>query len=133
MDKLTVSASMGQLRLVSDFVEAGITAAGGGQENLRKILVAVDELFSNIVRYAYGGGAGEAEISLEVKDGVASVCFVDSGIPYNPLEKEDPDVELSAEERRVGGLGVYMVKKSMDAVEYEHRDGKNVLTIRKKL
>jgi anti-sigma regulatory factor (Ser/Thr protein kinase) len=133
MDKLVVSASMEQLGIVIGFVEAAVKAAGCEKEDLNKILVAVDELFTNIAQYAYGDGGGECEIGLEICNGIASVRFTDSGSPYNPLSRKDPDITLSAEERKIGGLGIYMVKKSMDAVEYEHRDGKNILTIRKKI
>lgn len=62
-----------------------------------------------------------------------SITFSDSGKPYNPLEKPDPDVTLSAEERSIGGLGIFMVKKSMDDMRYEYKDGQNILTITKRL
>ena len=62
-----------------------------------------------------------------------TIQFLDNGKPYNPLEKEDPDVTLSAEERSIGGLGIFMVKKSMDSLDYEYQDGKNILTIKKSL
>jgi anti-sigma regulatory factor (Ser/Thr protein kinase) len=133
MDKLVVSASMAEMGRVTDFVESSVKAAGGRSGDLDKLLVAVDELFSNIARYAYGDSGGECEVDLEIYDGVASIRFIDGGSPYNPLLKKDPDITLSAEKREIGGLGIYMVKKSMDAVEYEHRDGKNILTIRKRI
>ena len=61
------------------------------------------------------------------------ITFLDSGVPYDPLAKADPDVTLSAEERQIGGLGIFMVKKSMDSMEYKYQDGRNILVIRKKL
>lgn len=64
---------------------------------------------------------------------VGRASWIDQGIPYDPLAKEDPDVTLSAEERQIGGLGIYMVKKSMDAVTYEYKDGQNILSIKKNL
>ncbi len=74
-------------------------------------------------------------LRVEVSENPASVAitFTDQGIPYNPLAKEDPDVALSADERQIGGLGIFMVKKSMDGMDYEYRDGKNILTIRKRI
>lgn len=96
--------------------------------------IAVEELFVNIAHYAYTPGTGDASISIETTDeprGVA-ITFTDSGVAFDPLAKPDPDVTLAAEERAIGGLGIYMVKKSMDAVEYSRTDGKNILTIRKK-
>lgn len=94
--------------------------------------VAVEELFVNIASYAYGEKSGTAEITMEFLPGqIVEITFRDSGIPYNPLEKPDPDVTKPAEEREIGGLGIYIVKKSMDEVLYRYEDGQNVLTIRK--
>ena len=94
--------------------------------------VAVEELFVNIASYAYGEKTGTAEITMELlPDQIIQITFRDSGIPYNPLEKPDPDVTMPAEERQIGGLGIYIVKKSMDEVLYRYEDGQNVLTIRK--
>ncbi len=98
-----------------------------------QIDVAVEELFVNIAHYAYTPETGTATIRVKIEEDPlsASITFIDSGIPYNPLEKEDPDVTLSAEERGIGGLGIYMVKKSMDDMIYEYTDGQNILTIKK--
>lgn len=94
--------------------------------------VAVEELFVNIASYAYGEKTGTAEITMELlPEQIVQITFRDSGIPYNPLEKPDPDITKPAEEREIGGLGIYIVKKSMDEVLYQHTDGQNVLTIRK--
>ena len=94
-----------------------------------QLKVAIEELFVNIAHYAYGDATGEATIQTETEPGRISVTFIDSGTPYDPLAKEDPDITLSVEDRPIGGLGIYMVKKSMDSVEYEYKDGKNQLTI----
>ncbi len=100
----------------------------------RKLIeVSLEELFVNIASYAYPKGGGWAEIRACVEDGVGSITLIDGGIPYSPLAKPDPDVTLSAEDRQIGGLGIYMVKKKMDELTYERRDDKNVLTIRKRL
>ena len=133
MDKLTVPASLQQMERVIDFVETSLLRNGCGPNALKELLVAVDELFSNIARYAYSGACGEAEITVKLRDRVASVCFTDSGTPYNPLEREEPDVTLSIEDRKSGGLGIYMVKRSMDSIYYEYRDGKNILTVLKSI
>jgi len=92
-----------------------------------KILVAVDELYSNICRYSK---AAEAKIECHVTEDYVQILFEDDGIPYNPLEKADPDITLSAEEREAGGLGIYMVRTMMDDMEYEYADAKNRLTIK---
>ena len=94
--------------------------------------VAVEELSVNIASYAYVDKTGIADITIELLPGqVVQITFRDSGIPYNPLEKPDPDITKPAEEREIGGLGIYIVKKSMDEVLYRYEDGQNILTIRK--
>ena len=100
-----------------------------------QIDIAVEEIYVNIANYAYQSGTGQATICMETaKDsGMAIIRFINSGIPFNPMERKDPDVTLSAEERNIGGLGIYMVKKSMDDVFYEYKDGHNILTIKKKV
>jgi anti-sigma regulatory factor (Ser/Thr protein kinase) len=100
-----------------------------------QIDIAIDELFSNIAHYAYNSEIGQATVRVEaIKDPLAvTITFIDNGVPYDPLANADPDTTLSAEEREIGGLGIYMVKKSMDDVTYEYRDGKNILKIQKNL
>ena len=97
--------------------------------------IAVEELFVNIANYAYVPDTGKATIRLEINEEPLSVSitFIDNGVPYDPLAKADPDITLSAEERAIGGLGIFMVKKSMDDMFYEYKDSQNVLTIVKKL
>ena len=97
--------------------------------------VAVEEIFVNIANYAYTPNVGSATIrtELEPKTGMVAITFVDTGIPYDPLKKEDPDVSLPVEERQIGGLGIYMVKKSMDDMLYKYKDGQNILTIKKRI
>jgi anti-sigma regulatory factor (Ser/Thr protein kinase) len=97
-----------------------------------QIEISLEEMFVNIAHYAYPDGDGWAEVHVRVTDKDAEITLVDGGIPYNPLDKEDPDVTLSAEDRQVGGLGIFMVKKQMDEVRYEYRDGQNRLTLCKK-
>ena len=97
--------------------------------------LTVDELFSNIVHYAYHPEIGPATVCVEVVEEPLSVIitFIDQGVPYDPLAKADPDVTLSAEERDIGGLGIYIVKKNMNEITYEYKDGKNILKIRKEI
>ena len=100
-----------------------------------QIDIAVEELFVNIAHYAYNPEVGPVTIRVEVqKEPLAvTVTFIDHGVPYDPLAKEDPDITLSAEERQIGGLGIFMVKKSMDDIAYEYKDGQNILYIKKKI
>lgn len=91
-----------------------------------QIDIAIDELFGNIAQYAYNPETGPATVRVEVSDAPISVTitFMDHGVPYDPLQKEDPDITLSAEERGSGGLGIFMVKKTMDEITYEYKDGR---------
>ena len=96
--------------------------------------VAVEELYVNIAHYAYAPATGPAWLRVAVEEGPAvAITFIDQGIPYDPLAKRDPDVTLPAEKRQIGGLGIYIVKKSMDDMTYRREDDRNVLTIRKRL
>ena len=135
MKELTVAASIDKVSVVTEFIDAQLEALDCPMKAQMQIDIAIDELFSNIAFYAYGDGEGEATVRFEELENPRAVriTFIDSGIPYNPLAAEDPDVTLSAEERKIGGLGVFMVKKSMDELVYENRDGKNMLSILKKL
>ena len=85
-----------------------------------QIDIAVEEIFTNIARYAYTPGEGSAVIGVLAEPGRAEITFSDTGMPYNPLLREDPDVTLAAEEREIGGLGIFMVKKTMDEMRYEY-------------
>ncbi|MGN0342746.1 MAG: ATP-binding protein [Roseburia sp.] len=98
-----------------------------------QIEVAVEEIFVNIAQYAYDRENGMVTIRVEDQEAPPAVVitFLDQGTPYNPLEKEDPDVTLSAEERQIGGLGIFLVKKTMDQVDYRYENGQNRLSIRK--
>ena len=99
------------------------------------LALAVEEVFVNIANYAYAPETGPARVRVEVAEEplCASITFIDHGVPYDPLAKEDPDITLSAEDREVGGLGVFMTKQLMDDVRYEYVDGCNILTISKDL
>lgn len=133
MREITVSATLDNIQSVTDFVEEHLLEAGFPMKTVFQINIAVDELFSNIARYAYGEDEGEATVRLQISEdnSTAVLTFIDSGTPYNPLKKEDPDVTLDADDRDEGGLGIYMVKNSMDDICYEYRDGYNTLTVTK--
>ncbi len=135
MKELVIDAEVDKLDDVLDFMDGFLEEASCPQKTMIQLNVAVEEIFVNIASYAYGDGSGEANITIEHTEdnSTVSITFKDQGIPYNPLEKEDPDVTLSAEQREIGGLGIYMVKKSMDDVIYRHENGSNILTLVKKL
>ena len=133
MDQLTVEAKTENLEEVLGFVDRNLEAMDCSPKVSVQIDVAVEELFVNIAHYAYSPGTGDATIDVEIlKDPAAiAITFTYRGKPFDPLAKEDPDITLSAEERQIGGLGIYMVKKSMDEVAYEYKDGQNILRIKK--
>ena len=133
MRELNIEAKVENLDKVIAFVDEEIDKLECSQKIRVQIDVAVEELFVNIAHYAYRPDVGPATVRVEVeKDPPAvSITFIDHGIPYDPLAKEDPDITLSAEERSIGGLGIFMVKKSMDDIDYEYKDGQNILHIRK--
>ena len=135
MKELEVDAALDQLSNVLAFIDEALEEAGCGMKAQMQLDVAAEEIFVNIAHYAYTPETGKALIRIAFEDDGKTVCisFVDSGRPFDPLAKEDPDVTLSAEERKIGGLGIYMVKKSMDDVSYEYRDGQNMLTIKKQI
>lgn len=135
MKTLTVPAERSQLDTVQSFVDEALVQLPFSLEAQIQIQIAVEELFVNIASYAYAPGSGEAVIGCKVEQTPPSVTiqFRDWGKPFNPLAKKDADITLSAEERGIGGLGIYMVKNSMDAVDYSYADGQNILTIRKEL
>ena len=135
MERLEVQATKENLLEVSAFVEGYLEKIDCPMKAMMQIGVAVEEIYINIASYAYEGKEGTAQILIDHTDEgkTVSITFIDSGIPYDPLSKADPDITLSAEERAIGGLGIFMVKKSMDAMKYEYVDGKNVLTIKKNL
>lgn len=135
MSELTIEARVENLGRVLAFVDENLEALNCPPKTQMQLDVAVEELFVNIASYAYADGVGTATVrfSFDEASRTAALTFLDSGVPYDPLAKEDPDVTLSAEERQIGGLGIYMVKKSMDRIDYAYRDGRNVLRIEKRL
>ena len=96
-----------------------------------KLDVVIEEIFVNIAKYAYDD-VGDVLIEVLFDKNKLIITFVDEGNPFNPLERDDPDTSLSSDERQIGGLGIYMVKKMMDKVKYEYKDNKNILIIEKK-
>ena len=133
MERLEIVAKTDNLPQVIGFIDERLEESDCDMKIQLQMDIAVEEIFVNIASYAYEGKEGPSEIIYELNDGVAEITFIDSGIPYDPLAKEDPDITLSADQRQIGGLGIFMVKKSMDDMKYEYRDGKNKLTLFKKI
>jgi len=135
MKELTLAATVENIETVTEFVNAQLEMLDCPIKAQMQIDIAIDELFGNIAHYAYTPEVGNATVRVEVSEEPLAVIitFIDNGIPYDPLAKDDPDITLSAEKREIGGLGIYMVKKSMDEITYEYKDGQNILTIKKNI
>ena len=135
MKELTLDAKIENIPSLMAFIDEWLEGLECPVKAQMQIDVAVDEIFSNIAQYAYGPEGGSTVIRLEfdAADRTAMISFIDSGVAYNPLSKADPDVTLSAEEREIGGLGIFLVKKTMDAMEYRREDDRNMLTIHKRI
>ena len=133
--ELTVDATLDNLRLVNAFLEEHLEEADCPLKAQMQISVAAEEIYVNIAHYAYAPETGTVTLRLELQEEPPAVTltFLDSGIPFNPLDRTDPDVSLPAEEREIGGLGIFMTRKSMDDLRYEFRDGQNILTLKKNL
>ena len=134
-NELVIKATADNLENVLDFIGSHLEAADCPMKSKMQLDLAVEEIFINIANYAYAPEIGKATVRVEVSnDPVAvTITFVDRGVPYDPLKKEDPDVTLSAEDRQIGGLGIFLTKKIMDDVSYEYKDGQNVLMLKKTL
>ena len=135
INELTLEAKVENLNQALAFIDDQLDAVDCPMKKRFQIDVAVEELFVNVAHYAYTPNTGSVTIRMDLleKPRAVVITFIDSGIPYNPLAKEDPDVSLSAEERSIGGLGIFMVKKTMDKMEYEYTDQKNVLKMYKNI
>ena len=141
---LQCEAIIENLDEVRDFVEEKLAELACNPKLQLQLLIATEEIFVNIAHYAYakldengqpiqGTGSGPMTLVFEEENSQVTLTFEDEGTPFNPLEKTDPDITLSAEDRTIGGLGILMVKKSMDEVSYEYKDGKNIFKIMKRI
>ena len=131
--ELKLPADINKLDQVLAFIEEHLEEHEASMKAITQISIAVEEIYVNIAHYAYGESEGDATIQLSFEDRVISITFIDTGMPYDPLAKPDPDITLSVEERQIGGLGIYMVKQSMDEVIYNRDGDKNVLTLKKNI
>lgn len=133
--ELTLDARTENVEQVTAFVDEILEGMDCPMKTQMQIDVAIDELFSNIANYAYGEQGGKVTVAVETMEAprAVAITFIDRGIPYDPLSKADPDTTLSAEERQLGGLGIFLVKKTMDGLYYEYKNGQNILRIKKYL
>lgn len=133
MEKLLVKAKLENFNKCSDFIEEQLDKVGFDNSAKFKILTACEEIIVNVMNYAYSEGDGDLMVTIGDSVDSIKITFSDDGVPFNPLDKPDADVTLALEDRKIGGLGILMVKKLMDDVYYEYKDKRNVLTIIKNL
>ena len=131
----TLDAVPTNFSIAQERVQKYLDASPCSMKTQFELDMIIEEVFINIANYAYGESTGTVSIDLALNEArdLLAITFRDSGIPYDPLKKEDPDVTLSAAERPIGGLGIFLVRKTMDAMQYRRENGKNILTIRKRL
>lgn len=129
--EFTIDADVNNVEKVEEITANFLNEVAGEKINPSRVFVVIDEIFSNIAYYAYSGEKGMATIKLDWdnENSLFTITFVDRGIQFDPMKKIDPDVNLSAEERKVGGLGIFIVKRIAKSVKYEYKDGQNMLSV----
>lgn len=133
MEELVVTSQLSNLPTVNKFIMDSLDSMNVSSIITNRLIVVIEEIFVNIASYAYGDKEGTVTVKKAVlKDPLTlKIAFIDEGMPFNPLEQQDPDMTLSAEEREIGGLGVYLYRRILDSINYEYRDNKNILTFTK--
>ena len=133
MEQLKIEATVENLPIVTEFIIAPLEEMDCKPKILMQLELVIEELFVNVARYASKPNVGNCIVCKSFEDNprAINVTFIDSGIPYNPLEQKDPDTSLGVEEREIGGLGIFLVKKNVDEIIYEYADGKNILRMKK--
>ncbi len=135
MQELTLQADLEHLEQALSFVDSQAEALGCPMRKQLQLQVAVEELFVNVASYAYAPGSGPVTLQAEVEQSPLTLVIrlIDRGIPYNPLEKADPDVHLPVQERQIGGLGILLAKKNLDELQYDYLGGCNILSLKKRI
>ena len=133
MAEITLKAKDESLDAMNMFLEEQFDEMGLGMKLVMKLMVVMEELFVNVAHYAYPDGKGDCKIEMNLDGDVLTIRITDSGIPFDPVAKSDPDVKAKAEDRSIGGLGIYIVKQTMTTMEYERKEDKNILTMTKNI
>lgn len=133
LDERVFPADNAVLHEAAAFVEETLAGTGCSMKQSMQINIAVEEIFANIANYAYGEKKGQMRLGIDTAEGCVEIRFVDWGVPFDPTARPDPDIMLPAEERGIGGLGIFMAKKYMDEVVYQRLDGKNILILKRKI
>ena len=132
---ITLPATVENIGKITAFVEGRMEEKDCPLKQIMQVSMAVDEVMANVAMYAYAPGTGDVTVAVDFDDGsrTVSITFIDRGVAFDPLAKEDPDVTLPAEQRKIGGLGIFLVKKTMDDVAYRREGDQNILCIKKKV
>ena len=135
MTKQTFPAKTEALSAVLDYVEQTLQGYDCPLKVQTAVCVAIEEVFVNVAHYAYPDGEGDMTLAIGFDEPTRAITFrmTDGGVPFDPLQKPDPDITLSAESREIGGLGIFIAKKTMDSLAYAYENGENVLTMIKKI
>ena len=135
MTNKTFPAKTESLSDVLGFVEQTLESFECPMKIQTAICVAIEEVFVNVAHYAYPDSTGDMTLHIGFDESSRTITFrmTDRGVPFDPLKKPDPDITLSAEEREIGGLGIFIAKKTMDSLSYAYENGENILTMMKKL
>ena len=135
MKELTVDAAVENIEVVTKFINKELEKLNCPVKAQTQIAIAIDELFGNIARYAYSPEIGKATVRFSIEEDplAVTITFIDNGVPFDPLQRAEPDTHASLQDRPIGGLGIFLVKKTMNMVEYSYENGQNILTIKKQL
>lgn len=134
MKQLTLPNDIETIPQLNEFLDGFCEEQGIGMDFAMSLNLAVEEAVVNVMSYAYPKGVvGYVNIQAEADEEQVTVVISDSGTPFDPTQKEDVDTTLPAEERKIGGLGIHLVRTIMDTISYKYTDHHNILTLRKKL
>ncbi len=135
MKELTVDAAVENIEVVTNFINEELEKLDCPVKAQTQIAIAIDELFGNIARYAYSPEIGKATVRFSIEEDplAVTITFIDNGVPFDPLQRAEPDTHAALQDRPIGGLGIFLVKKTMNMVEYSYENGQNILTIKKQL
>ena len=133
MEKLTIQATIENLPAVTEFIISSLEEKDCPIKIIMQMELVIEEVFVNVANYAYTPNVGDVTIYKNFSENprTLDLTFADSGTPYNPLDHEDPDTTLAAEDRDIGGLGIFLVKKNVDSIDYQRKDGQNILHMKK--
>lgn len=125
-NKIVIKPSLEEMSKISENLRKRLSEWEISKEKINKLQIVLDEILSNIINYS---GADFIEFGCHMSEGEVVLSFVDNGMKFNPLEMEEVDIDSPIEEREFGGLGIYIVKNSVDKIEYDYKDCKNILTV----